>query len=86
LETEIPMSGGNNNAEVVRVGNTVRRAPSEHAQSIHALLQHIRVHGFLDCPEFLGMNDKGRERLSYIGRQKLLHFDCAEKNYKRRSC
>jgi len=66
LLTEIPLSGGNVNAEVVRVGNTVRRVPSEHAQSIHALLQHVHAHGFLDCPEFLGVDEKNREILSYI--------------------
>ena len=63
---EIPLSGGNVNGGVVRVGNTVRRnsAPSSHL--IHRLLQHLEVKGFDGSPRFLGHDEKKREVLSFI--------------------
>lgn len=51
---------------VVRVGNTVRRAPGKWTASVHALLKHLRSHGFYSAPEPLGFDAKGREILSFM--------------------
>lgn len=63
---EIPLSGGNVNAGVVRVGNTVRRNPAPSSYSIHRLLQHLEAKGFAGSPRFLGYDEKQREVLSFI--------------------
>lgn len=63
---EIPLSGGNVNSGVVRVGNTVRRATSAHSDGVHRLLNHLEKKGFAHAPHLLGVDEKGREILSYI--------------------
>ncbi len=63
---ETPLTGGNVNAEVVKVGNTVRRKPSKHALTIHRFLKHLAFAGFTQAPNFLGTDERGREILSYI--------------------
>lgn len=65
-EFETPLSGGNVNQGVVRVGNTVRRAQTAASPTIHRLLQHLERVGFGACPRFLGVDDENREILSYI--------------------
>ena len=63
---EIPLKGGNSNAEVVQVGETVRRSRGRSSDSVHHLLRHIRIQGFNKCPIYLGDDDQGRETLSYL--------------------
>lgn len=63
---EIQLSGGNVNAGVFRVGNTVRRSPAPSSHSIHRLLQHLEAKGFDGSPRFLGCDEKKREVLSFI--------------------
>lgn len=62
---EIVLSGGNMTA-VVRVGDTVRRAAGPWTPTIHALLRHIRAAGFGGVPEPLGIDERGREILSFL--------------------
>jgi hypothetical protein len=62
---EIPLSGGTLNA-VVRVGDTVRRPVGPWTPTVHALLRHLRQRGFDLAPEPLGLDDAGREVISYI--------------------
>jgi hypothetical protein len=62
---EIVLSGGNM-TPVVRVGDTVRRAAGPWTPTIHALLRHLRATGFDAVPEPLGIDDKGREILSFV--------------------
>ena len=64
--TEIPLSGGNVNEQVVKVGDTVRRAQSKHSANVHRLLRHLETAEFPHSPRFLGIDDKGRETLSFI--------------------
>ena len=52
--------------EVVRVAGTVRRTPRPSTASVHALLRHVRTRGFLEVPQPLGWDDRGREVLSYV--------------------
>jgi phosphotransferase family enzyme len=64
-ESEIPLTGGTLN-QVVRVADTVRRPAGDWTPTIHALLRHVRSRGFDLAPEPLGLDDLGREILSYI--------------------
>ncbi len=65
-QAETPLTGGNVNTGVVRVGDTVRRALTAASPAIHRLLRHLEASGFTACPRFLGIDDKSREILSYI--------------------
>lgn len=65
-ETEIPLTDGNVNAGVVRIGDTVRRATGVHSDHIHRFLAHLEHAGFAQAPRFLGIDDKGREILSVL--------------------
>jgi hypothetical protein len=60
---EIPLAGGDMNV-VVRVGNTVRRPPQP--SGVRALLQHYERVGFDGAPRFLGVDEQGREMLSFV--------------------
>jgi Ser/Thr protein kinase RdoA (MazF antagonist) len=62
---EIPLEGGNVADGVVRVGDTVRRPVGEWTPAVHALLRHLEAAGFDSAPRVLGIDEKGREVLSY---------------------
>jgi hypothetical protein len=61
--TEVPLAGGDMNL-VVRVGDTVRRPPQP--AGVRALLQHYERVGFDRAPRFLGIDEEGREMLSFV--------------------
>jgi hypothetical protein len=61
--SEIPLLGGDINL-VVRVGDTVRR-PRE-PPGVQALLRWYEHVGFDGAPRFLGVDERGREVLSYV--------------------
>ncbi len=65
-EQEIALQGGNVAGDVVRLGKTVRRAGGSWSPAIHALLHYIEVQGFDGAPRFLGIDEQGREVLSFI--------------------
>ena len=63
----VPLLGGiANQGQVVRIGDTVRRPQRASSQATHALLRHLADVGFAGAPRFLGVDDAGREVLSYI--------------------
>jgi hypothetical protein len=62
---EEPLAGGNV-SKVVRIGDTVRRSPGPWTPTIHRLLAHVRAKGLLWVPEPMGLDDAGREVLSFI--------------------
>jgi hypothetical protein len=62
---ETVLTGGNM-TPVVRVADTVRRASGPWTPTIHALLRHIRGRGFDLGPEPLGLDERGREILSFL--------------------
>ncbi len=64
-ETEIALAGGVRHGHVVRVGDTVRRASGPWTPTVHALLTHLSARGF-PAPKPLGIDEKGREILSFI--------------------
>ena len=65
MEAEVELRGGTH-GPVVRVGNTVRRIPAPAAGAIHALLRHLEVVGFTGAPRSLGLDEQGREILTFI--------------------
>ena len=67
--TEVPLAGGDVNIGenvVVRVDDTVRRPRSDRADAVHALLRHFESVGFDGAPRFLGVDQRGREVLSFV--------------------
>jgi len=62
---EVPLSGGMVN-EVTRVGDTVRRTAGAWTPAVHALLTHLHDQGFRYSPIPLGLDDQGREVLTYL--------------------
>jgi Ser/Thr protein kinase RdoA (MazF antagonist) len=63
--TETVLHGGDLNV-VVRIGDTVRGPVGPWSPAVHALLRHFEQVGFNGAPRFLGIDDQGREILSYV--------------------
>ncbi|MBO0898677.1 phosphotransferase [Cellulomonas sp. zg-ZUI222] len=59
------LDGGNVNT-VVRVGDTVRRTAGPWTPAVHALLAWVRERGVTCVPAPLGLDDDGREILSWM--------------------
>lgn len=59
------LTGGTLNRPV-RIGDTVRRQPGPGAGAVHELLLHLEAVGFPYASRFLGIDEEGREILSYI--------------------
>ncbi len=71
-EIEEPLAGGmDSGGRVVRVGDTVRRPIKRAgpAAAVRELLVHLEAVGFDGAPRFLGIDDQGREVLSFIDGQ-----------------
>lgn len=64
-DEEIPLEGGNITAGVVRVGDTVRRPLGPSSELSHAVLLHLEEVGFRHAPRFLGIDEQGREILTF---------------------
>ena len=57
---------GGTHGPVVRVGDTVRRAMRPSTPAVHALLRHFAAAGFDGAPRALGVDEQGREVLSFL--------------------
>lgn len=62
----VPLLGGNTNADVRRVGATVRRTAGPWTDSVHALLKYLAEVGFKAAPRALGRDARGREVLTFL--------------------
>lgn len=62
---EQPLFGGSVNT-VVRIGDTVRRPTGPWTPAIHALLRHLADVKFAYAPRVLGIDEQGREVLTFI--------------------
>src|SRR3989344_5020905 len=58
--------GGRTATEVVRIENTVRRSVGPNSEFNHALLKLLEEKGFGHAPRFLGIDEKGREILTFM--------------------
>ena len=65
-DVEVPLDGGDVTEGVVRIGETVRRPVGDHSALVHRVLQHLEVTGFEGSPRYLGIDDRGREVLSFL--------------------
>jgi hypothetical protein len=63
---EVPLGGGNVSRGVVRVGETVRRPAGPWTPAVHALLAYLHGAGFHGAPRPLGIDEQGREVLTFI--------------------
>lgn len=63
---EIPLQGGDVTDGVVRVGDTVRRPVGPFTPAVHALLRHLEAAGFDGAPRVMGVDELGREVLTYL--------------------
>jgi Ser/Thr protein kinase RdoA (MazF antagonist) len=63
---EISLHGGRVTPGVVRVGETVRRPVSGDRTLQREFLEHLHRRGFYGSPRFLGIDELGREILSYL--------------------
>ena len=64
--TEVPLGGGNMSEGVVRAGGTVRRPAGPWTPAVHALLAYLHDVGFRGAPRPLGIDDDGREVLTFM--------------------
>lgn len=65
-EVEVPLTGGNVTAGLVRVGQTVRRPQTPYAARIRGVLAQLEHAGVEGVPRYLGTDDQGREVVSYL--------------------
>lgn len=65
MRREQPLRGGNVSDGVVRVGDTVRRPAGPWTAAVHALLRHLHEAGFPGAPRPLGIDERGREVLTF---------------------
>ena len=66
-EAEQQLDGGlGSGGAVVRVGETVRRPVRPHSAAVAAFLRHLEAVGFDGAPRFLGLDEQGREILTFV--------------------
>ncbi|WP_433411199.1 phosphotransferase enzyme family protein [Microtetraspora malaysiensis] len=63
---EEPLIGDGVTQGIVRVGDTVRRPVRPFTLTIQAYLAHLHAAGFSEAPVPLGLDERGREVLSFI--------------------
>jgi len=65
VDPELALEGGSHSG-VVRVGRTVRRMRRPWSLPVQDLLLYLEREGFAGAPRALGLDDQGREVLTYI--------------------
>lgn len=60
------LAGGRSTGGVVRVGDTVRRPVLGDRAFAHGCLLHLERAGFSPVPRYLGIDNRGREMLSFL--------------------
>jgi hypothetical protein len=66
VSDEVRLAGGALTEGVVRVGSTVRRPPGPTSGLMRDVLVHLEAAGFDAAPRWLGVDDQGREILTWI--------------------
>ena len=65
-QTEEPLLGDGVTQGIVRIGDTVRRPVRPFTATVQAYLAHLHSAGFSAAPMPLGMDEQGREVLSFV--------------------
>lgn len=65
-DVEVPLLGGDVSDGIVRRGDTVRRPRGPHSPAVEAYLLHLERVGFERAPRFLGVDDDGREVVTFL--------------------
>lgn len=65
MDQEEDLAGGNSTL-VTRIGQTVRRSAGPWTPAVHAFLDALRVAGITEVPEALGLDEHGREVLTFM--------------------
>lgn len=60
------LTGGRVTAQVVRKGELVHRTPCANAPFVHSVLEFLEARGVDGVPRYRGMDDKGREMLTFL--------------------
>ena len=63
---EEALTGGRITEGIVRVGDTVRRPTGPHTPFVHSLLRHLEAVRFDGAPRVLGVDERGREVLTFL--------------------
>ena len=63
---ETPLPGGWVTEGVVRVVDTVRKPLPRNAEFVRRLLEHLESVGFAEAPRFRGIDEKGRQILTFV--------------------
>lgn len=71
-DKEIFLPGGSITG-ATQVGRTVRRETGPWTPTIHSLLRHLERVGFTGAPRVLGIDERGREILSFIDGESATH-------------
>jgi aminoglycoside phosphotransferase (APT) family kinase protein len=66
IHGEVLPGAGHGHGPIVRIGDTVRRPTGPHTSAVHALLRHLESAGFDGAPRALGIDDQGREMLTFM--------------------
>ncbi|MFK7933496.1 MAG: phosphotransferase, partial [Saprospiraceae bacterium] len=66
MNTPILLSGGQNAACVLRIGDYIHRSRAANHQFIHPLLRHLAQNRFPFSPRLIGSDNEGRTILSFI--------------------
>ncbi len=61
-----PLTGGSETQGIVRIGDTVRRPLRPFSLTVQAYLAHLHDAGFAGAPLPLGVDEQGREVLSFV--------------------
>jgi aminoglycoside phosphotransferase (APT) family kinase protein len=66
VDGEIELTGGRVTGGVVRSADTVRRPIGPWTPTVHAYLRHLEERGFAGAPRVLGLDEQGREVLTFV--------------------
>jgi aminoglycoside phosphotransferase (APT) family kinase protein len=64
-QPETPLAGARRRG-IVRIGDTVRRPPSEASEFAESLLRYLETVAFDGAPRFRGRDEQGREILAFV--------------------
>lgn len=74
-QEETPFTSGESNQKVVKVGNTVRKEPSENSELVRKVMTILSSNNFQYSPKYLGIDQKGREKMTYIEGEQMNHTE-----------